>query len=242
MTKVTSGADNPERQAYDHELKDGVGIRDRRAAGGLPVGFWCCGPSRSSAWPKPPRAWMLGPRRSRPDYTGRGPSCARKFTGALVSWRQRFFHFTCRGAIGGGRCVSGVARHGPHQRTAATELKVLRSLPAPLPASASERAPLISAGLHQVRVLRSTMPPFSRPRSASACRTVETRCEIRITVRPRMTPPSGSGSAPPSGYRRSTGRRRGSESRGSRSTARAIAVRCFWPAGQVMPRSPTIVS
>ena len=76
----------------------------------------------------------------------------------------------------------------------------------------------------------------------SACRTVETRCEIRIVVRCFMT----------SCRRR---RMRSSVSvstlesassririRGSRITARARAVRCFCPPESVIPRSPTMVS
>ena len=98
MTKGTADADNPERQAYDHELKMVLEYAID-ALRRFIVRFLCCERSKVSALPKPPRAWMLAPRRSRPDCTGHELSCARKSTGARVSWRQRFFHFTYRDAI-----------------------------------------------------------------------------------------------------------------------------------------------
>ena len=76
----------------------------------------------------------------------------------------------------------------------------------------------------------------------SAWRTVETRCEIRIAVRPRITPVRPlrmRSSVSVSTLDSASSRIR---MRGSRSSARAIAVRCFCPPESVMPRSPTMVS
>ena len=91
-------------------------------------------------------------------------------------------------------------------------------------------------------VPRSTMRPSRRTTIWSAWRTVETRCEIKMVVRPlhdslrrrRMR----------SSVRVSTLESESSRMRmrGSRTTARASAVRCFCPPERVMPRSPTMVS
>ncbi len=64
----------------------------------------------------------------------------------------------------------------------------------------------------------------------------------RIVVRWRMTVSRRAGCAPR--FRVSTLAKASSRIRifGSRITARASAVRCFWPPESVMPRSPTIVS
>ena len=75
----------------------------------------------------------------------------------------------------------------------------------------------------------------------SALRTVETRCEMKMVVRPRMIARRWLrilSSVLVSTLERASSRIR---MRGLRSRARAIAVRCFWPPESVMPRSPTMV-
>ena len=76
---------------------------------------------------------------------------------------------------------------------------------------------------------------------ASALRTVETRWEMKMVVRPRMISRRWLrilSSVWVSTLERASSRIR---MRGLRSRARAMAVRCFWPPESVMPRSPTVV-
>ena len=76
----------------------------------------------------------------------------------------------------------------------------------------------------------------------SALRTVETRCEMKIVVRPCMTSRRRLriwSSVWVSTLASASSRTR---IRGSRMMARAMAVRCFWPPERVSPRSPTMVS
>src|SRR5579885_2955603 len=86
------------------------------------------------------------------------------------------------------------------------------------------------------------MRPSTSTTIWSAFRTVEVRCEIRIVVRPRITPRSPLrifSSVCVSTLESESSRIR---IRGSRTTARAMAVRCFCPPERVMPSSPTMVS
>ena len=102
----------------------------------------------------------------------------------------------------------------------------------------SRRAPASSSC-----VPRSTMRPSRSTTIWSAC------CTVEIAVRNQDGRPSAHHSAQ-AGFRIrssvsvSTLERESSRIRirGSRITARAIAVRCFCPPESVMPRSPTIVS
>ena len=75
----------------------------------------------------------------------------------------------------------------------------------------------------------------------SALRTVETRWEMKMVVRPCMS--SRRWLRILSSVWVSTLERASSRMRmlGLRRRARAMAVRCFWPPERVMPRSPTVV-
>ena len=88
----------------------------------------------------------------------------------------------------------------------------------------------------------STVWPFSMTMMRSARRSVERRCAIRIVVRCSMISRNVAWIC--SSVRESIDDVASSSTstRGSVSTARAIAMRCRWPPESVSPRSPTIVS
>src|SRR5262249_16190324 len=88
----------------------------------------------------------------------------------------------------------------------------------------------------------SAMRPSCSTKIWSASRTVEMRCDTMIDVRWRMTPRRRERIS--SSVYVSTAESASSRIRiaGSTITARASAVRCFWPPDKVMPRSPTVVS
>mmetsp|Transcript_39389 Transcript_39389/g.100642 ORF Transcript_39389/g.100642 Transcript_39389/m.100642 type:complete len:96 (+) Transcript_39389:244-531(+) len=88
-------------------------------------------------------------------------------------------------------------------------------------------------------VPRSTMTPFFITAMMSARRMVDSRCATTTVVRPAISFSRASCTSLSLSASRAEVASSSSSTRGSLSTARAMATRCFWPPLSCTPRSPT---